>query len=373
MASPPHGGDAAATLAPGIRRAPTQREETQPRLPRWLRALLAVPLIGKLVGANVIIAAAAVAVALGRHAGMGGERPLVALLVCALVGALLVNLLLVWVALRPIEQLESTADRVWQGDLAARVPPSALADRDMQRVGRTINLLLDGLTSDRERMRHLAAQVISAGDAERSRIARELHDSTAQSLAALAYQVSAAARDSRDAELAQRLGTIRELTASVLEEVRLLAHTVYPRVLDDLGLPAALQNLARQAGERDPSVTIDVDAEPAAARLPATVAAVLYRVAQEAITNALRHAAPRGIHVRVAMDRGTVRLEIADDGRGFDVQEAEHRRPGMGLFSMRERVSLVDGTFEVTSAPGAGTRVRAAIAIPTQTTPPSQS
>jgi signal transduction histidine kinase len=256
---------------------------------------------------------------------------------------------------------------VWHGNLDARVPRSPLADRDMARLGRTVNLLLDGLTEDRARMRRLAAQVIGAGDAERSRLARELHDSTAQTLAALAFQVSAAARDSRDPELADRLATIKELTTGVLEEVRLLAHTVYPRVLDDLGLPAALHNLARQAGERDARVAIEVDAAPAAARLPTPVAAALYRVAQEAITNALRHAGAQSVHVRVAADERTARLDVIDDGRGFDVAEAERRRPGMGLFSMRERVSLVDGTFDVLAEAGAGTHVRAIVPIPTDT------
>src|SRR5690606_1314734 len=95
---------------------------------------------------------------------------LASVMMVALVMSLVVNLLLVHVALRPIRDLEATAHRVWGGDLQARVPPSMVADRDMERVGRTVNLLLDALTSDRARMRRLASLVITAQDEERSRI-----------------------------------------------------------------------------------------------------------------------------------------------------------------------------------------------------------
>jgi signal transduction histidine kinase len=111
----------------------------------------------------------------------------------------------------------------------------------MKRIGTTFNLLLDGLVADRTRMRGLAAAVIDAGDRERASLARELHDSTAQQLAALVLQLSAAARDCTDVALADRLSGMRDQAEATLEEVRLLSHTVHPRVLDDLGLQAASQ------------------------------------------------------------------------------------------------------------------------------------
>ena len=134
-----------------------------------------------------------------------------------------------------------TARRVSAGDLEARVPPSVLADRDMARVGTTLNTLLDRLTDDRARVRRLAAQVISAQDEERARVARELHDSTAQMLAAVMLQLGAAAQESSRPRSTTRLATMRELVAEALEEVRTLSHTMHPRVLDDLGLAAALR------------------------------------------------------------------------------------------------------------------------------------
>ena len=142
----------------------------------------------------------------------------------------------------------------------------------------------------------------------------------------------------------------------------MLAHTVHPRVLDDLGLTAALERLAREARERgiaDVHVVADADT----GRIAPATASVLYRVAQEAVANALRHGEPRSMTIRVADFDGAIALEVADDGRGFDVVDAERRRPGMGLFTMRERVTLVDGQFMVTSQPGTGTRVRAIVPL----------
>jgi signal transduction histidine kinase len=94
------------------------------------------------------------------------------------------------------------------------------------------------------------------------------------------------------------------------------------------------------------------------------VASVLYRVAHEAVTNALRHGSPHRVDVRLDVEPGVVTLNVADDGRGFDVAEAEARRPGMGLFTMRERVALLDGQFEVRTRPGGGTCIRATIPLP---------
>ena len=327
--------------------------------------MLGVPLLLKIAGANALIVIIAAAISLGMHDMNRAGMTLASVMIVALVVSLIVNLVLVQVALRPIRDLEDTARRVWSGDLEARVAPSLVADRHMRRVGRTINILLDALTSDRARMRRLASLVITAQDEERSRIARELHDSTAQSLTAIVLQLSAAARDARVPELAERLSEVKEMAGSALEEVRTLSHRVHPRVLDDLGLVPAVRWLARQA--RDSAgvdVTVDALGEPEA--IPAPAASVLYRVAQEALANAVRHASPTSVAIVVQTDADTATLEVADDGRGFDLAEAEARRPGMGLFSMRERVSLVDGQLDVISAPGSGTRVVARVPLATR-------
>jgi len=122
-----------------------------------------VPLAAKLAGANAFIVLAASAVAFAVYGTGADDLRVLLIMGAAIVGSLAVNVALVYAALRPLQALEATAERVWRGDLAARVRPSLLADRDMARVGRTLNLLLDGLTADRARMRRLAAEAISAG------------------------------------------------------------------------------------------------------------------------------------------------------------------------------------------------------------------
>lgn len=325
-----------------------------PRGWRLWRALLGAPLTAKLVGANGLVALAAI-VALARAST---PAPDVRIAAVALVIALGINLLLVRLALRPVWELERVATRVWKGDFAARVPATVLADGDMQRVGRTINLLLDALADDRQRLRALALQAVRAQDDERSRIARELHDSTAQTIAALGWQLAAVARDAEDPAVRERVLALREQAGALLEEVRALSHAIHPRVLDDLGLVPALEWLSRQTREHaglevDVADRLDAEAE----RMSDVTAATLYRVAQESLRNVERHADARSAHVELRPLGEDVLLEITDDGRGFDLAEAERRRPGMGLFSMRERVALVGGTLEIDTAPGRGTRV----------------
>jgi signal transduction histidine kinase len=310
----------------------------------------------KLTGANLLV----VALLAGAWIAVGGVMNITAALI--VIGVIGLHLSLVLVALRPIRDLEVVAARVWQGDYGARVERSSIADREVLRVGSMFNLLLDGLASDRKRLRALASEVIAAGDRERAALARELHDSTAQHLAALQLQLAAAARDASDPTLADRLRSARDAAQSTLEEVRVLSHSVHPAVLDDLGIDAALRRLTREASHGT-GIDIDVDADASSDRLAPNVAAVLYRVAQEAVRNAIRHASPK--HVRIVLLRTTdaVTLEVHDDGRGFDLAAAERRRSGMGLLSMQERTALLDGSVEIKTTEGGGTTVVATIPL----------
>lgn len=348
-----------------IQRAPREGGtlESARRFPAWVRVLLGVPLPWKVAGANLLMVVVALVVALASHEDTPQAHRMLGLLLLAMLAMLVVNFIMVRLALHPLRALESTAERVWRGDLQARVERSPIADRDIARIGSTLNLLLDGLVADRARLRLLASQIIDAQDAERARIARELHDSTAQTLAALVLQLSALQRACDDApQLAERVELVRSMATEALEEVRTLSHTVHPRVLDDLGLVAALEYLARQAREEG-SVQASVVSDVRAPEIPRAVAAVLYRVAQESLANALRHSGGSSVRLTLTAARGTATLEVVDDGKGFDVAEAERRRPGMGLFSMRERVSLVDGRMAIDSAPGKGTRIIATVPL----------
>ena len=318
-------------------------------------AALRVPLVVKLVGANAlalfIMAASWLYLDFGVHRG---------LVLGIAAGALVAHLVLVIVALGPVHDLEKLAAKVWGGDYAARFMDSSVADEEVVRVGTMFNTLLDGLSADRARMRALAAEVVAVGDRERAALARELHDSTAQRMAALLLQISALAREAKEPEIAQRLADLREAAAEMTEEVRLLASSVHPRVLDDLGIVAAVKKLARDTS-RAAGIEVHVKS-PDAVDLPQAIGSVLYRVAQEALRNAVGHSGARRVDISIDRSPELVSLVVTDDGRGFNVDEAIRRRPGMGLFTMRERVSLVDGTFEIRSDER-GTTVAAAIPL----------
>ncbi len=320
----------------------------------WWRAILAVPLRTKLLGANALIVAAA----LGAHAfavrAGAGEGQLMAIMVSALAFGFLVDVLLVSIALRPLATLERTAERVWRGDVAARVPLSLLADRDMARVGHTLNLVVDALTDDRLRTRRLAVQIIRQAEADQARVARELHESAAQRLAAQLLLLTAAARNTTDAATRDKLEDIRNMAADTMEELRVLASSMYPHVLDDLGIEAALERLARVARDRYHCPVQTAFDMPEA--LTPDVSSVIYKIAQEAITAATQYGNATRVRVAVTTGNGLAKIVVHHDGeiRHDDVVTA-------GAFAVRQRVALAEGQYEVQCTSELGTRVSASI------------
>lgn len=325
-------------------------------------AALRAPLALKLVGANALVLAMLYVMSRATGATIPANAGLFFLL------TLVAHFGLVLIALRPIRDLEEVAARAWRGDFTARVGRSKVADQEVLRIGSMFNILLDGLESDRARLRALAAEIISVGDRERAAVARELHDSTAQEIAALLLQLSTAARDSQDPALADRLRSARDSTAAILEEVRVISHVVHPGVLDDLGLEAALRRLARDASNGN-GIDIDVSADIGTGRLPKAVEGVLYRIAQEAVRNATKHANPERIRIALHKHPLAVRLDIHDDGAGFDLSVADGVGAGLGLLSMRERAALLDGQVDIKTAPGSGTTISATIPLAPATQP----
>lgn len=344
--------------------ATSLRRRILPRtLPAWLTGFLAVPLSAKLAGANATIVVAALGTALYTHRGNAEDEKLLVVMVAALALSLMVSVGLVLAALRPLRYLEQAAERVSGGDLAARVLPSPLADRNIARVGRTFNRVLDDLIADRSRARRLASEVIRAGDRQRAHIGRELNESTAQVLAALSFETTALVTTCTDPVLSERLETIRSLTSEALDHVGLLAQTIHPRVLDDLGLVVALKGLARTVRESSPA-EVDVYADIGDATISDAQSAMLYRVAEEAVANAVRHGWAERVCIRVTGTAAAVRLVVSDDGRGFDV-DATRSGQGLGLFMMQERASLAGATFSIESGPVTGTTVQVMLPLRT--------
>lgn len=191
-----------------------------------LRSFLGAPLWLKLIGANALIVVMA-AVVLARTAYHDYEfRVLAGFFLAVLIVSAAVTIALVIIALRPLRALEHAAAEVWRGNTSARVPYSMLADRDMARVGHTINLLVDALVQESTRSRELTALVISQAESDQARIAYELHESAAQRLAAQVMQISAIARSTGDAHTRVQLDELREASVETLEQLRLLVRTM---------------------------------------------------------------------------------------------------------------------------------------------------
>jgi signal transduction histidine kinase len=239
-----------------------------------------------------------------------------------------------------------------------------VADADLAQVGGTLNYLLGALERDRERVRVLAKEIVRTGDRERSRVGRELHDSIAQSLAAIRYRLVGIEQASKDATLVTQLREVRESAGELLEQIRLLSHAVHPQILDDLGLVAALRHLVRTtSGSAPVTLSIGEGAESTLATISSDVAVALYRVAQEATANALRHSSPTAVRLSIGIANSAVVLQVEDDGNGFDPIAVEQSGAAMGLFTMRERIALLGGTFDIQSTPTKGTIVRARIPL----------
>jgi signal transduction histidine kinase len=335
-----------------------------PRVPRWLRAILGIPLQAKLLGANLIILAVVLLVLFGPIPVQPGHLTDVLVVVGALMIGATVNFALVRLALRPIEALQRVARLVSEGRLSARVPASLVADRELTQLSTTINEMLDSLSAGRDRMRKLGAEVVYAEERERAQVARELHDSVGQTLAAASFQISAAAHEIGNHPAAPRLATVRELLRTSLEEIRNLSRSLHPRVASDLGLPAALEALGDATQQRS-LVDVQVNVDITGVAIPAAVSATLYRVAQEALRNVERHADAGHATVSLRARPGYVELEIKDDGRGFE-GPLEKRRGESGLATIRERLSLAGGELHIDTAQDRGTTVIAWVGMDTE-------
>lgn len=207
-----------------------------------------------------------------------------------------------------------------------------------------------------------AEQMIAAQEAERQRLARDIHDGISQRLVTLSYHLDAAlTRLDRDEPAGARndLETSCDLVGTTLEEARAAIGALRPPVLDDLGLSGALAALARDLPGVQASLALDER------RVPEHVEVALYRIAQESLQNVLKHSRAERVALRLEIGNQGVRLTVFDDGVGFDDTEpAEHGGGGYGLASVRERAELIGGAVRVVSRSGSGTTVTVTAPLP---------
>lgn len=206
--------------------------------------------------------------------------------------------------------------------------------------------------------RDALAHVVRAQEAERRRLARELHDGTGQALTSVLLGLSSVEHAPDLASARTAASSLRELVVSTLRDVRQLAVELRPKALDDFGLDPALRRLGQSVRETS-GVDVQVESLIGHARLAADVETAVYRIVQEALSNVVRHAHADRVSIVATRRAGSVSLMIEDDGRGFEV---DRQVEGMGLAGMRERVGLLDGAIEIESAAGKGTTI--AIELP---------
>jgi signal transduction histidine kinase len=212
--------------------------------------------------------------------------------------------------------------------------------------------------------RMLLQRTIESQEEERKRVARELHDELGQDLSALLLDLTRTGDDQNANEAAAR---VRDTIRNLVGKVSRLAWDLRPPILDDYGLDSAVARLVARIAERS-GMTIDYEfagAKPSEERLPGAVELALYRVAQEALTNVVRHAHATRASVVFVRGEHEISLLVEDDGRGFEWEKVR-TRPGpdhLGLTGMRERLALAGGQLVIEAAPGEGTSLKATVPI----------
>ncbi|MGW5491429.1 sensor histidine kinase [Streptomyces olivaceoviridis] len=274
------------------------------------------------------------------------------ILVGGLVVMLVANAALLRLGLAPLDRLTklmTTVDLLRPGQ---RLPASG--GGEVAEVIRTFNAMLERLEHERATS---SARALLAQEVERRRIAQELHDEVGQSMTAILLGLKRAADDA-PAALREELHEAQEITRESLDEVRRLVRRLRPGVLDDLGLVSALTSLTEDfATHTGLRVSRRFDADLPA--LAPETELVLYRVAQESLTNVARHADAQRVTVALRHADDSVVLTVTDDGSGIKAP-----REGAGIRGMRERALLIGGSLEITPAAGTGTRVQLTASVP---------
>lgn len=277
--------------------------------------------------------------------------------VAALMSGLAVTFGLRYVV-HPLQALDQQATRVAWGDFSAADEPVG-GVQEIEDLRRTLEGMADQIQRYQSGMRDYIAAVTLAQEEERKRLARELHDETVQSLIALGHRVEMAhkALDKDPARARQRLGELQELTEELQAEVRRFSRALRPLYLEDLGFVPALEMLAQEMGRGD-GLEVLVEVEGEVRRLAPDLELSAYRVAQEGLSNAARHAGTKTVWLTVIFAADGLTLRVRDDGRGFEppVNPADLTRGGhFGLMGIHERALLFGGRMEIRSRPGEGT------------------
>ena len=321
----------------------------RPKRPELAR----LPLFWRVFAINaVVLALAAAALALSPATVSFPVALAEAGVLAAGLGAMLVlNFVLLRRALSPLEGLRM----LMRGADPLRPGTRARLDHttpELRAVSESFNEMVERLEAER---RESAGRALAAQEGERLRIAQELHDEVGQKLTAVMLQLDGLSRSETD----PALGEVRERVRESLEDVRLIAQGLRPEALDDLGLTSALVALTNSLA-RAGDITIERRIDRSLPSLHSDAELVVYRVAQAALTNVVRHSGCSRAGLALRRVDGALQLEIVDGGTGFDSGRVPE---GSGIRGMRERALLAEATLEIESRPGVGTTVRLSVPV----------
>jgi signal transduction histidine kinase len=241
-----------------------------------------------------------------------------------------------------------------------RIGSSAVFSDDDLRLAETLAARAAVAVDLSERVgRDVVRRVVAAQEAERKRLARELHDETGQALTSILLGLKPL-EQAADEQLAEAVASVRALVVSTLQDVRRLAVELRPAALDDFGLVPAVTRLADTFREQT-GMHVELEARLSDERLPPDVETALYRIVQEALTNVVKHSGATRVSILLTERDHAVAAMVEDDGVGFEIDSA--REDGLGLVGMRERIGLVGGRLQVESSAGAGTTVVAEVPV----------
>ncbi|HEX6558265.1 MAG TPA: ATP-binding protein, partial [Longimicrobiales bacterium] len=347
---------------------PQQTESgSPPERGRVVRTMLRVPLFYKIMLANVaiVVAVAAVGSSVTSHLTTASRADTVeAVVLFAFAGGIavvLANAFILRLALLPLEHLEEAAARVQAGDLHVRVDTSPVADAPMERLVETFNAMLDSLAEYRKKQRDLSVRALNAAEEERKRVATDLHDKTAQTLAGLLVRLSLV-KSVNDPEVrAALLKEAAEEASFAMDEVYRVVQALRPPALEMLGLKGAIEAQARTIAEKA-GIEVEVQSEDLRGALDSQAEIAVYRILQEALSNVVRHARATRAVIHLRRSNDGVLATIEDNGVGFAADEVLRESRSLGLFGMQERASYLGGTVEIRSGNG-GTTVEVQIPV----------
>ncbi len=341
-----------------------------------LARLLSLPLFYKVLVANSAIvllgaiAGTAITAQIASGSGRGSfDLPLaIGFAVAGLALTFTLNALVLRAALSPLDRLRAVVERVQRGDVTVRAQPSPLDDAQLRRLAETLNTMLDEVERYQEQVRALSGRLIYAQEDERQRIARELHDDTGQVLTLLLIRLKLLETQPGAEAIGPQLTELRGIVTAALDQVKRLALNLRPPTIDQLGLFPSLRSLVTTFSEST-SIETTLRLPRAKVTLAPERTLAVYRVTQEALTNAAKHADARHVTLTVSVGADALRVVVTDDGHGFTPESLLNRAgqsrdggAGVGLFGMEERARLAGGSLQVRSAPGRGATV--ALTVP---------